>query len=186
MQDEADLIGQRRAATGAIRGELCLVQFDEVLGLTTRAVETVIQPFGVVARDVGDGVADIKTHGGGLDAGCDTALAAPGFGTVAGVALQICLRIFSILRIRARNWPFLRWGGRPPGGIDVPKCGSYEPAKRSRLVSIYSFYIVIRPCNTGPRTWRLCGMADEGRTGHQAQMGARDPRKIKGSYPSTA
>lgn len=60
------------------------MQFDEVLGLTTRAGETVIQPFGVAARDVGDGVADIETHGGDLDTGCDTALAAPGFGTLAG------------------------------------------------------------------------------------------------------
>lgn len=82
MEDEADLIGQRRAATGAIRSKLRVVQLDEVLGLATLAVQTVIEPFGIAAWDVGDGVANIEPSGCGFDARYDTMLAAPGLGTV--------------------------------------------------------------------------------------------------------
>jgi hypothetical protein len=39
VEDEADLVGERRAATGAIGGELGLVQLDQVLSLSACAVE---------------------------------------------------------------------------------------------------------------------------------------------------
>ena len=38
MQHEADLVGQCRPTTGAVGGELALVQLDQVLGLAARAV----------------------------------------------------------------------------------------------------------------------------------------------------
>src|ERR1700757_4548792 len=42
VEDEADLVGERRAATGAIGGELGLVQLDQVLGLSASAIEVII------------------------------------------------------------------------------------------------------------------------------------------------
>ena len=68
VQDEPHLIGQRRAATGAVGGKLGLVQLDQVLGLAARAVEALIQPPGGAAADVGDDIADIETLPRGLDA----------------------------------------------------------------------------------------------------------------------
>jgi hypothetical protein len=46
VQYQAHLIGIGRAARGAIAGELRLVALDQVLGLTTRAVERVIDVLG--------------------------------------------------------------------------------------------------------------------------------------------
>ena len=46
VQHEADLIGERRTATGAIRCKLGFVQLDQVLGLTTRAIQAVVEPLG--------------------------------------------------------------------------------------------------------------------------------------------
>jgi hypothetical protein len=54
------LIGQRRAATGAIGGKLGLVQLDQVLRPTAGAVKPFIQPLGGAAADVGYDVADIS------------------------------------------------------------------------------------------------------------------------------
>ena len=67
VQQQAHLIGQRRAATGPVGGKLALVQLDQVLGLTTRAIEGVVEPFGA-AGDVGHHVADVQTLAGCLDA----------------------------------------------------------------------------------------------------------------------
>ena len=39
VQHEADLVGEWRAAGRAIGGQLCLVQLDQVLGLSARAIE---------------------------------------------------------------------------------------------------------------------------------------------------
>ena len=50
VQHQADLIGQGGAATGAVGSELALVQLDQVLGLAARAIQRVIQPFGVPER----------------------------------------------------------------------------------------------------------------------------------------
>jgi hypothetical protein len=38
MQDQAHLVGERAAAAGAVRGELSLVQLDQVLGLAAGAI----------------------------------------------------------------------------------------------------------------------------------------------------
>ena len=46
-QVQPHLIGQRRAATGAVGGKLGFVQLDQVLGLAARAVETLIRPHAV-------------------------------------------------------------------------------------------------------------------------------------------
>src|SRR5579872_7181764 len=42
MQHKAHLIGACRAATGAVGGELALVQLDQVLGLAACAIERVV------------------------------------------------------------------------------------------------------------------------------------------------
>ena len=60
VQDEAHLIGDRRAARRAIGGELRLVQLDQVLGLTARAIEAVVKPFGRAMREIGDDEADVE------------------------------------------------------------------------------------------------------------------------------
>jgi hypothetical protein len=39
MQDEAHLIGKRRAAAGAAGGKLTLMHLDQVLGLAARAID---------------------------------------------------------------------------------------------------------------------------------------------------
>jgi hypothetical protein len=39
VEDQPHLVGARSAAIGAVRSELGLVQLDQVLGLTTRAIE---------------------------------------------------------------------------------------------------------------------------------------------------
>ena len=46
VENEADLIGERRTAAGAIGGELCLVQLDQILGLAARAIQAVVDPLG--------------------------------------------------------------------------------------------------------------------------------------------
>ena len=76
VQDEPHLIGERRAAAGAVGGELGLVQLDQVLGLAARAVETGIEPLGGAGADVGDDVADIETVPRRLDACGDAARSA--------------------------------------------------------------------------------------------------------------
>ena len=44
VQDQPHLVGQRRAATGAVGGQLALVPLDQVLRLTARAIEAFIEP----------------------------------------------------------------------------------------------------------------------------------------------
>src|SRR5271170_8506101 len=46
VQDEANLIGERRAARRAVGGELSLVQLDEIFRLAASAVEGRVEPFG--------------------------------------------------------------------------------------------------------------------------------------------
>ena len=87
VQHEADLIGEWRAATGAVGGELALVQLDQVFGLTARTIEGVVEPLGAAALEVGDDVADVEPLGAGLDARGDAALAAPGLGAIAGLGV---------------------------------------------------------------------------------------------------
>ncbi|MGY4317611.1 hypothetical protein ACVWW1_006938 [Bradyrhizobium sp. JR3.5] len=87
MEDEADLVGERRAATGAIGGELGLVQLDQVLGLSASAIEAVIDPLSRADIQAGDDVADVEPLLGCLDAGDDAALTMPGAGRVAGLGV---------------------------------------------------------------------------------------------------
>ena len=47
VQDEPHLVGQRRAATGAIGRELRLVLLDQVLGLPAGAVDRFINVLGI-------------------------------------------------------------------------------------------------------------------------------------------
>src|SRR6202022_2906330 len=42
VQNDPHLVGERTAAAGAVGGELRLVQFDEILGLTSGAVERLV------------------------------------------------------------------------------------------------------------------------------------------------
>ena len=69
MENEADLIGEWRAAAGAIGRELALVQFDQVLGLTAGAVEDLVDVLGCACSEAGNDEADVDAPGGGFDAG---------------------------------------------------------------------------------------------------------------------
>src|SRR6187401_3389383 len=54
VENEADLIGERRTAAGAIGGELCLMRLDQIIGLAARAIQAVVDPLGrtdIEARD---------------------------------------------------------------------------------------------------------------------------------------
>ncbi len=62
VQDEPHLIGNWRPARCAIGGKLRFVQLDQVLGLTTRAIEAVIKPFRRAMREIGDNEADVETE----------------------------------------------------------------------------------------------------------------------------
>ena len=82
VQDEAHLIGDRRPARRAIGGKLRLVQLDQVLGLTARAIKAVVKPFRRAMREIGDDEADVEAEPRRLDAGDGAALSVPGFGPV--------------------------------------------------------------------------------------------------------
>ena len=45
VEDEAELVGDRALAGGPVRGELALVQLDEVFGLAAGAVDTFVDTF---------------------------------------------------------------------------------------------------------------------------------------------
>ncbi len=62
VQDGADLIGERRAARCAVGAELGLVQLDEDLRLSARAIETVVEPFGRAVGKIGDDAADVEAE----------------------------------------------------------------------------------------------------------------------------
>ena len=90
VRNETDLVGECGAATGAVGGKLALIQLNQVLGLATGTIESVIQLLGAATGDVGDDEADIEAFGGGLDARSHASWAVPGFGAVAslGIAAQ--------------------------------------------------------------------------------------------------
>ena len=81
VQDEAELVGERALAGGAVRRELALVQLDEVLGLAAGAVDIFVEMAGVSAER-GDDVAGVEAPRGRLQPGDDPALAASGAGGV--------------------------------------------------------------------------------------------------------
>jgi len=59
VQDQPHLVGVGRAARGAIAGELRLVAFDKVFGLTTRTVERIIDMLGRAFGQRSDDIADV-------------------------------------------------------------------------------------------------------------------------------
>src|SRR4030081_2535983 len=95
VQDEPHLVGERAAAAGAIGGKLRLVQFDEVLGLASGAVERFVDMLGRPGLDAGDDEADVEALCGGLDPGAGAAVSVPGFRPIAclGEAAQAGLLV---------------------------------------------------------------------------------------------
>jgi hypothetical protein len=53
-QDQAHLVGERTAAAGAIRGELRLVQLDQVLGLAAGTVNWLVNVLGRSDLEAGE------------------------------------------------------------------------------------------------------------------------------------
>ena len=81
VQDQPELIGEWALAGGSIRGELALVQLDQVFGLASGAIDVFVEMAGL-AGERGDDIAGIEAARGGLQAGDDPAFAAPGAGGV--------------------------------------------------------------------------------------------------------
>ena len=79
MQDQPELVGERALTGGAVRGELALVQLDQVLGLAAGAVDSFVEMAGLAAER-GDDVAGVEAARGRLQPGDDTAFALPGSG----------------------------------------------------------------------------------------------------------
>ena len=75
VDHQAELVGGRLGAGRAIRREVQLVGFDQVLGLSARAVDLLIEMLGG-AGEIGDDEAGVGALRSGLDAGDD----APGCG----------------------------------------------------------------------------------------------------------
>src|SRR5674476_1311907 len=90
VENEADLIGERRTAARAIGGELCLVQLDQILGLAPRAIQAVVDPFGRADIEAGDDEADVEAERGRLNTGDRAPFAIAGLCLVArlGIAAQ--------------------------------------------------------------------------------------------------
>src|SRR5437588_3087239 len=93
VEDEANLVGERRAATGAVGGKLGLVQLDQVLGLAARAIEAVVDPLGGADAQVGDDIANIEPLLRGFDAGDDAPVAIPRACTVGGLGIAAYHRL---------------------------------------------------------------------------------------------
>src|SRR3546814_991510 len=83
----SDLIGIGRAARCSVAGELGLVALDQVLGLTTRAVERVVDVLGRSCCQRGDDIADVHAQRAGLDPCNDATLALPGLCPIAGLGI---------------------------------------------------------------------------------------------------
>ena len=82
MENEPELIGAWAAARGPVRGELGLVQLDEVLGLAARAVDRLVEMPGR-AFERCDDIARIEALGSGFETGHDATRLGPAFGGVA-------------------------------------------------------------------------------------------------------
>src|SRR5665647_1732014 len=90
MEHETDLVGERRTATGAIGGELRLVQLDQILSLAACAIQAVVDPLGRADIEAGDDEADVEAELRRLDTGDGAPFAIPGLCLVArlGIAAQ--------------------------------------------------------------------------------------------------
>ena len=62
VQNEPNLIGDRRTARRSIGSQLGFVELDEVLRLSARAIEVVVKPFRRAMFDVGDDEADVEAQ----------------------------------------------------------------------------------------------------------------------------
>ena len=85
MQDQAHLVGERAAAAGTIRGELSLVQLDQVLGLAAGAINRLVNMLGRSGLETGDDEADIEPLRCGLDPGAGATVLVPGLGLITGL-----------------------------------------------------------------------------------------------------
>ena len=90
MEHETDLVGERRTATGAIGGELRLMQLDQILGLAARAIQAVVDPLGRADIEAGDDETDVEAELRRLNTGDGAPFAIPGLCLVArlGIAAQ--------------------------------------------------------------------------------------------------
>ena len=86
VDQQAELVGGRLGAGGAVGGEVQLVRLDQVFGLSPGAVDLLVERLGQ-ARQIGDDEAAVGALGSGLDAGDDAALDLPAGGGVAEVAV---------------------------------------------------------------------------------------------------
>src|SRR4029077_3239051 len=84
------LIGERRTATGAIGGKLCLMQLDQVFGLAARAIQAVVDPIRRADIEAGDDEADVEAELRRLNTGDGASFVIPGLCLVArlGIAAQ--------------------------------------------------------------------------------------------------
>src|SRR5674476_307504 len=87
MEHETDLVGERRTATGAIGGELRLVQLDQILSLAACAIQAVVDPLGRADIEAGDDEADVEAELRRLDTGDGAPFAIPGLCLVARLGI---------------------------------------------------------------------------------------------------
>src|SRR5438445_12240077 len=85
MQDQAHLVGERAAAAGTIRGELSLVQLDQVLGPAAGAINRLVNMLGRSGLETGDDEADIEPLLCGLDPGAGATVLIPGLSLIRGL-----------------------------------------------------------------------------------------------------
>src|SRR6185312_8530905 len=94
MEEEAELVGARLGARGAVGGEMRLPGFDMVFGLTASAIELLVEPARAAGLEAGDDEARVSSLGAGLDAGDDPLDPAPAGGAVIEVAVAAQLAGF--------------------------------------------------------------------------------------------
>src|SRR5674476_472957 len=87
VEHETDLVGERRTETGAIGGELRLVQLDQILSLAARAIQAVVDPLGRADIEAGDDEADVEAELRRLNTGDGAPFAIPGLCLVAGLGI---------------------------------------------------------------------------------------------------
>lgn len=87
MENEADLVGERRTTAGAVGGELRLMQLDQTLGLAARAIQAVVDPLGRTDIEAGDDEADVEAEHGRLNTGDGAPFAIPGLCLVARLGI---------------------------------------------------------------------------------------------------
>lgn len=78
VHHKTDLVGERGTATGAVGGELRLMQLDRVLGLAARALQAVVDPLGRADIEARDDEADVEAELRGLNTGDGAPFAIPG------------------------------------------------------------------------------------------------------------